>query len=250
MLVEVAGNLEVGKLSTVQTDFINGWLNRYTNVVSKHRRAGAARTLFRRLWEDHKAPKLYQHIVKVHKPKPRNVTATDREKALILAAASPHLLCWLLLCSDLAIRSGTAAKLGPEHYNDGTGELVFRTKYDNAQRLPTTAQLRKLIGMCKGDGPFVAQLNPGKKAAYKNLIDDYAKLKKRLGITRKLTPHDLRRTTARAVYKLTGDMREAQHLLGHADLATTAWYLQDSTVEVSGATLERVKLTTATEVIQ
>lgn len=250
MLVQIAGNLEVGKLSTVQTDYINNWLNRYTNVVSKHRRAGAARTLFRRLWEDHKAPKLYQHIVKVHKPKPRNVTATDDERAVIMAAAPLHLRFWLLLCSDLAIRSGTAAKLGPEHYDRGMGELVFRTKYDNAQRLKVTAELRGIIAQCKGDGPFAAQLAAPKKAAYKNLIDDYAKLKRKLGITRKLTPHDLRRTTARKVYKLTGDMREAQHLLGHADLATTAWYLQDSTVEVSLSTLELAKLNPTTEAIQ
>jgi integrase len=250
MLIEIAGTLQVSKLSTVQTDYINTWLNRYTNQVSKHRRAGAARTLFRRLWEDYKAPKLHHHIVTVYKPKPRNVTAADWERDAIMAAAPMHLRCWLVMCSDLAIRSGTAAKLGPEHYDSGTKELVFRTKYDNAQRLPTTAALRELIGWCTGDGPFVQQLAGGKKAAYKNLIDDYAKLKKKLGITRKLTPHDLRRTTARKVYKLTGDLREAQHLLGHADLATTAWYLQDSTVEVSGSTLELVKLNSTQETIQ
>lgn len=250
LIISIAGSLEVGKLSTVQVDFINLWLGRYTNAFSKHRRAGAARTVFRRLWEDHNAPRLHQYIIKVHAPKPRNTTATAAEKKAILAAAEPHLRCWLLLCSDLAIRSGTAAKMGPAEYSVERGELQFRTKYENAQSLPVTAELRSLFALCKGDGTFVEQLKPGRKAAYKNLIDDFAKLKRKLKITRKLTPHDLRRTTARAVYSLTHDLRQVQALLGHSDLPQTAWYLQDAMTEVTISTLELAKLNPTTEAIQ
>ena len=37
--------------------------------------------------------------------------------------------------------------------------------------------------------------------------------------------HDLRRTAARQVYDATGDIRAAQHFLGHNNVATTEIYL-------------------------
>jgi integrase len=39
-------------------------------------------------------------------------------------------------------------------------------------------------------------------------------------------PHDLRRTVAEQAYKITGDLRVVQTLLGHDSLKSTLTYLQ------------------------
>jgi integrase len=188
------------------------------------------------------------------------VVVSAEEKAKLLAAAPPHLRCWLLLCSDLGIRSGTAARLGPENYDIATGVLTFRTKYSAAQQLPATHELRLLLDTCKLPGPFVEQLPRGEarlRGSYRRktcsswaLGKAFRRLKKDCGIERNLRPHDLRRTTARAVYKATGDLRMVQALLGHSDLVATLWYLQDQHVQVPRSTLELAKLNPQTEVIQ
>jgi site-specific recombinase XerC len=52
------------------------------------------------------------------------------------------------------------------------------------------------------------------------------------------------------VYKATRDLRVVQALLGHSNLAQTAWYLQDELTEVSVDVLELAKLNPTTETIQ
>jgi integrase len=69
----------------------------------------------------------------------------------------------------------------------------------------------------------------------------FQKVKKELGITRKLTPHDLRRTTAVLAYQTTRDLRTVQALLGHADLAHTLYYLDHHNTPVSPALIELLR---------
>lgn len=207
------------------------------------------------LHENYGAPNLRKVIFVPPLPKPRNVTATAEERELLLRAAPEHVRCWLLLCSDLAIRSGTAAILGPQHYDRARGLLTFRTKYQATQVLPVTAELKGLLNRCTlPDLPFVAQLPRGTYGAgprpleslgrmsIQGLRTAYGELKREVGITRKLTPHDLRRTTVRRVYDSTRDLRIAQALLGHSDLSSTLWYLQGQQVEVGIEVLEAVKV--------
>lgn len=164
--------------------------------------------------------------------------------------------CWLLLCSDLAIRSGTAMKLGPQNYDRDKGTLTFRTKYQSAQRVAVTRELRELLDTCEGHRPFVEILprGPLRPRGYRrytlsetSLRKAWRKLKRDCQITRDIRPHDLRRTTARSVYRQTKDLRVAQALLGHRDLPATLWYLQDDMVEVPITVLELAKLNPITE---
>ena len=62
-----------------------------------------------------------------------------------------------------------------------------------------------------------------------------------LGITRRVTPHDLRRTTAVAMYKHSGDLRAVQALLGHANLNSTLHYLDHDLRPIERSTLEILK---------
>lgn len=185
---------------------------------------------------------------------------------MLISAAGPQLACWLLLCSDLALRSGTATRMSPANYDRATGYLTFRTKYDNTQRLPVTAELRKLLDQCLEPSiPFVGQLarhngHPRSKtglmpATMKPVTDNtlhiaWGKLKERVGVRLELRPHDLRRTTVRAVYDDTLDLRVAQAVLGHQHLSSTLWYLQANNVQVDLSTLELAKLPTATKGVQ
>jgi integrase len=158
---------------------------------------------------------------------------------------------WLLLCSDLAIRSGTAARLMPEHYDATYGTLTFTTKYDEKLTLPATAEIEALIRTCNLESPipFVRQLwmrapygsRVRANAPQNSLEGAYRTLRRKLGITRKLTPHDFRRTTAVAMLEHTRDVREVQALLGHRTLTSTIWYLDHALRPIKRATLELIK---------
>ncbi|MGB7547381.1 MAG: tyrosine-type recombinase/integrase [Terracidiphilus sp.] len=220
--------------------------------ATKAVKAAALRRILRALWIEHGAPKLDGMVRRYPDVRPRNVTATNAEVAAILAAAPPPLRLWLLLCSDLAMRSGTAARIAPEHYNPRRGELRFVTKHNARLTLPVTAQVRHLLACCnlEDSRTFVHQLwtqqpthrgQPVQVASEHTLRTQYRALLKKLAITRRITPHDLRRTTAVAMLNATHDVRDVQALLGHRNLHSTLWYLDHDAVPVNRATLELIK---------
>ena len=197
-------------------------------------------------------------------PRPRNVTATDREINLLLNHAPRYLLLWLLLCSDLAIRSGTAATIGPEHYDPATQTLQFTTKYGAPLTMPVTAEIAALLESLNhnGGGPYCYQLRcqePKAKGGQPSIhtkvpvvaySHTFVALRRKLGITRKLTPHDFRRTAAVKMYKHTGDARAVQSFLGHRSLASTIWYLDHDLQAIPRDTLELIKSNRTTQPTQ
>lgn len=188
-----------------------------------------------------------------HDVRPRNVTWTDDEIAAVIDAAPPPVRLWLLLCSDLAIRSGTAARLAPEHYDAHTHTLRFVTKHNARVTMPTTHAIRELIHWCDPTDPrpYVRQLwrfMPNQTKPTRDGADPtdalrwhFNRLKKALGITRRLIPHDLRRTTAVKVLQATGDLRDVQAVLGHRNLTSTLWYLDHDARAVDRDLLESLK---------
>ena len=198
-----------------------------------------------RLLRDHGAERgLDAAIPKLGKPSPRNVVATTEEREAIFAASPPHLQCLLHLCSDLAIRSGTAAKIAPHHYDAQQGTLTFRTKYARSVTLPVSAPLRELFKLHAGEPhvPYLTALNPRgaeSESAHRRMFE---RIRKKLGITRRLTYHDLRRTTAVRAYELTRDLRVVQALLGHKELAHTLYDLDHNSTPVTSDVIEAVRL--------
>jgi integrase len=200
----------------------------------------------------HGAPKLDDLITRQPGLRPRNVTATDEEKAALLHGLPDHLLLMLLLCSDLAIRSGTASRLAPPHYDSARRTLSFETKAGEHLTLPVTQQIETLLATCalKSTIPFVMQLwlrraspsrRPDPHTKYPPFVQQFAVARRALGVTRQLTFHDFRRTTAVAMLKDTGEICDVQALLGHRSLQSTVWYLDHDLRPVSRATLERIK---------
>lgn len=216
--------------------------------------------MLRFLHEEYGTSALARRITRCPLPKPRNVTVTADERARLLSAAPPNLRCFILMCSDLAMRSGTAARIGPENYDAKRGALSFVTKYGNTQVVGVTAELRALLDTChQPNVPFVAQLPRGLHPGLGYTLRQtghlspaqigraFQSLRRRCGIERRITPHDLRRTTARNVYAITGDIRDVQNVLGHNGLTSTVWYMQTAMGAVKSDLLELAKLPTITE---
>lgn len=200
------------------------------------------------MWEYHGAPKLDGQVSHYTGLRPRNVTVTDDERAALLAAAPPFLRLWILFCADLAIRSGTAARISPAEYDTQRRTLSFVTKCNEHVTLPVTAEIEELLGGCdlRNPEPFVRQLWPNThggsvSSVHKVLGQSWRRLCARAGITRRIVPHDLRRTAAVAIYQHTGDLRDAQALLGHKTLASTLWYLDHDLRPIKRSTLELIK---------
>jgi integrase len=258
LLIHYAGTLKAKELTRAQvTEVEEEMCKRYHATSTKHNRAKALRQILRWLWENCGAPKLDDQVRHFATPRPRNVCVRDDEKERILNAAPPHVKLWLLLCSDLAIRSGTAIILGPEHYNPDKGTLTFRTKCDERLTLPVTVEIAELLATCDmdSDAPFVHQLwyrnhmashKGSRLVSYQRncLQRVFRNLLLKLNITRQITPHDFRRTTAVAMLKATGDIRDVQAILGHKNLQSTFWYLDHEMRPVERKTLELIKTPT------
>lgn len=221
---------------------------------TKAEKAYALRRILRFLWEEHGAPKLDQHVRRYPDVRPRNVTVSRAELEALLGAAPIHVRLWLLLCSDLAIRSGTAAAIGPANYDPEKHTLRFTTKHNARQTLPVTAEIRALFERCDQNDarPFVRQLwtqHTGRRGkpikenctGIDALRFHFWKLCKQVGIQRRITPHDLRRTTAVGMLELTQDVRDVQALLGHRNLTSTLWYLDHDVRPVPRHRLELIK---------
>ena len=180
------------------------------------------------------------------------MTVTEAERDLFLNAAPMYLRCWLLLCSDLALRSGTAARVAPENYDAERKELSMVTKAGRVIHLPVTGELQRLFDAIPHTGeprrpvdtktPYPNQLHNRKLAeiSVTMLRENFARLRKSLGVTRNLRPHDLRRTTAVKAYELTGDLRMVQAILGHSQLRSTLQYLDHRNQKVQPGLIEHL----------
>jgi integrase len=161
----------------------------------------------------------------------------------MLNAAPLYMRCFILLCSDLAIRSGTAAKIAPRHFDAETGTLTFRTKFDGGMSLPVTEELRRILDAV-GDRdvgtPYVAQLHKNNHLSQVQLQANFQKLRREVGIKKRIVPHDLRRSTAVRALEQTGDLRIVQAILGHRRLENTLHYLDHRNTTVTKETLAAV----------
>jgi integrase len=215
---------------------------------------GTLRNLLRWLWEECGAPKLDRHVKTHPAIRPRNVKATRAEIDLLLSQANPTIRLWILLCSDLAIRSGTAVQISPEHYDQERRELTFTSKKDSKVSLPVTEELAAIFDSCNlcCSIPFMTQIRERtrrKSGAHPlgRILDtgplrhEFKMLRQKVGIERKLVLHDLRRTAAVRLYRLTRNIRLVQSFLGHAGLPSTIWYLDNDLEPVEVLDLEAIK---------
>jgi integrase len=221
---------------------------------TRYERHSELRHVLRLLAEEYGAKGgLHRHVPRVQPPAPRNVTVTQGQRDMIMNAAGVGMRCWLLFCSDLAIRSGTAVKLSPSNYNAEAQTISFRTKCGAGQTLPVTEELRELLECateCEPLTPYVQFFRKRHGAGVVTLRTAFKKMLKDLGLKKHIVPHDLRRTTAVRTLEVTQDLRLVQALLGHKKMNSTFHYLDHRNTQVSLATLEAAKLKMRKEAIQ
>ena len=99
---------------------------------------------------------------------------------------------------------------------------------------PLARQLWRRVSRIRSKNPDTADQDSYER--------QFKQLRIALGITRRIVPHDLRRTTAVAMLRATGDVRKVQALLGHRSLQATIWYLDHDLEPVDLETLEAIRL--------
>lgn len=213
--------------------------------------SAALRRVLLDLWEYHGAPKLDRHVPKYAGVRPRNVVISREVIEAMLEAAKPSLQLFILLCSDMALRSGVVNSLSGLHYDAQMGVCRFRGKGQACQTLPVTEEIREILGELDHGSrvPYVWQLRALEDRGLHppSLYDciafrrDFTALAQKLGVDKRIIPHDLRRTTAVNLYEETKDLRMVQALLGHNDLKTTLWYLDHDATPVNLDLLESIK---------
>jgi integrase len=255
-IIAEAGSLNPKKLSSAHAAEIDHKLKiSHYALSTKKNYANSIRKLLKWLWEAHGAEKTDSEIQHYTGVRPRNVTVRNEEAERLLEAAPPFLRLWLLLCADLGIRSGTSAIIAPENYDPRRNELRFTTKMGAKLTLPVTDEIQALIMPCDhtSSTPYVRQLwvketkgqrgrpvgTKAKKTTHLNRL--MTELRMSLGLTRRFTPHDLRRTVAVAMLETTNDVRDVQALLGHRNLGSTLWYLDHDLRQVKRQNLELIK---------
>lgn len=254
LLIAACGSIAPYRLSAALVQEADDALRRKPwTPTTKATTATALRRLLRWLWTNHGAPKLDDQVSKYPALRPRSVTAPRDELDTMLGTAPAPLKLWLLLCSHLAIRSGTAVQLAPHHYDKAAGVLRFITKKEAPVTLPVTEDIAARLDRCNMDDPtpFVRQLwhifgrrrlKPHASIEHMNaaMQRQLRKHRARLGYNRRIVAHDLRRTTAVELYRHTRDIRDVQALLGHRTLQSTIWYLDHDLRPVQRADLELI----------
>lgn len=180
-------------------------------------------------------PTLSDAVPRVHQPQPRTTIATDVDRRTLLAAATPALRFFLLLCADLGLRHRTAARISLSNYNPHLRALSFTTKGNVRQTLPVTTEIADIIeGLPKNSdryAPIVNLLRPWRPGHIPGPSPRFTKqwktLKRKTNTRPELRIHDLRRTLAEDVWTATHDIRAVQAQLGHRSPTTTARYLAD-----------------------
>lgn len=132
-----------------------------------------------------------------------------------------------MLCRSLGLRHREAATLTPRAFNESTNTISFKRKAGGTSNLPVPRELAALIhfaGTRGLDVPIIETLGCRSNTKW-GLAYQWRATKKRAGADPRLVIHDLRRTTASALYDKTKDLRLVQQLLGHRDMKSTLHYI-------------------------
>jgi integrase len=167
-------------------------------------------------------------LTRIRQPKPRDVIATDAELQALRKHAKGWLACWLEIAAGHGLRFTETRRLAAVHFNEAQGTICYPTKGADFNQLPATATLQNFFSTAPASAdphePLIERI-AGHTLSPDMIRDAWKKLLAAAGITRPIWPHDLRRTLAVRTMNATHDIRDAQHILGHQSLATTAHYL-------------------------
>jgi integrase len=159
--------------------------------------------------------------------------------------AGPLLQIALLLAREAGLRLKAIREFRLDNIDFENSQVYGRTKAYGTYNVPMTKRLEaKLLWACAslpdvGQG-ILQQFNRGQKPVCgTNIQQKLAAAKRAAGITRKWGMHDLRRTGARNLYRVTGNILKVQRFLGHTSPAHSWWYLGLEANDLSQAEIEQ-----------
>jgi integrase/recombinase XerC len=169
---------------------------------------------------------------RVDLPKPptvhaRAVTASMEELVSILKEPPAWLRLYLLLYFQCGLRAAETLRVTPRNWNAGNRTVTIPIKGGGTRTLKISEDVEALLtsaGNPEPDQPYIWALR-GKNLTLGGLRRAWESHKKKCRVNPAVTSHDLRRTAATIVYNDTKDLRAAQELLGHKNLASTLSYL-------------------------
>ena len=216
------------------------WRERNLAPKTQRQYNGRLRYLLRFLGVQERLVQIIPHIKRVA---PRGKIVQSEVLETLLAKAPPHLRLYLLLCSDTCIRSGTVVQITEQNWNPATEQLCITTKANAVVTLPTSERLARLLREAVAypappETPLVQRLG-GPVTRWRGHA--YGRQLKMLLANLGLEPftsHDLRRSQARRMYESTKDLRLAQAILGHSNIASTFHYLMPHIKQVTREQVE------------
>ena len=159
---------------------------------------------------------------------PANIFGQKRQHVVVIRQRY-EILFLLLLYSGLRISEALGLKVQDIRVVEGVAKSLRVIGKGNKERLvPLPAAFGEKLGdwLQGGSDPeFVFAQKPGGKPPSAAAARAYLqRLKKRAGITKKISPHKLRHTYATRVLETGAQLVDIQALLGHVNLATTQIY--------------------------
>jgi len=227
----VAGHLEPRQLNSFITNsLILSWKARYAQSI-QYKSARLLKKLLRAL-EDFGAPHI--DLPRVKPPHPRPTVATPEQIAALLSHAGAAMRLFVLLCWQTALRHSEAYAVSPSTWDTANRTVSIRVKGGNTRTLPVTEEIAKLLDTAAQRATDTHEscisILHGKPLAKDSVATAWRRLCKKANVEG-ITPHDLRRTTASQLYRVSGDLRAVQQYLGHDRLTSTIHYLAPLTEE-------------------
>jgi len=228
------GHIPIHQINSIQlAGIVLGWKNRLARNTAYSLRSRLKK--FLRDTEQLGAPhRLDEQLPTLKFPRARTIIATPQEIAALHRHAEPWMQLYLHLCGQLGLRFSEAYSIAEQHWNQEAHTITFTKKGGDPHTLPTTEEIERLFRLAPEgppDKPYFARLM-GRGHTKTGVLSKTAlreawhRLKLRAGVNPALIIHDLRRTVAVTAYALTKDIVSVSHLLGHANISTTSWYLQ------------------------
>jgi integrase/recombinase XerD len=156
----------------------------------------------------------------------------DRQEAAQLLAAAQaasacdHALACLLILNGLRVSEACAADVGDLGLERGHRVLMVAGKGDQRTLVPVAPQTMRVIDAALGgraDGPLLVSSGGGRldRHAAARIV---ARLARRAGLVKHITPHSLRHTMVTLALDAGVSLRDVQDAARHADPRTTRRY--------------------------
>lgn len=150
----------------------------------------------------------------------------------LAAVSPPWLRCLITIAAQTGMRSGDCRKLAPIHCDaELTTIRMQQGKTNLTVTLPISPDLKATLQHAPhretdtAETPYAHRYHGG-TVTRTALQHAWSRARKLAGINPLLTPHSLRHTMAVSLYEVSKDLRLVQQVLGHANLSTTALYLE------------------------